>query len=258
MKTHLLLALLATAVSSAQAGTPAVPPYEETFNTPSKRIELRNGAMLGTPGSGVSGKSADLAYVSLPKSDAQERDGPVALARKPVAPASLTAFTCTFWYYLNDQGPALQVPLSTAGVLFLLHEKGFEIRVENQTEQPRAYVFTPGLNGPLAGWCDRGRWIFACFSWSEKTNSLVVHQGTPATAVTFMREMIRTGKATASLPRLDIDRDPETIGNTYRTLDRPLAGRLDNLRFYYDRVLTRSELEAIRTADLANEPVKLE
>lgn len=256
MNTRLLIAFLATVVL-ARADAPKTFCYEETFNAPSKGIELRNGAALGTPGSGVSGKSADLAYVSVPKTDAQERDGPVAFARKPVAPDSLTAFTCTFWYYLNDQGPVLQVPVSTAGVLFLLQEKGFEIRVENQTEQPRAYVFTPGLNGPLAGWRDTGRWIFACFSWSQKTNSLVVHQGTPATAVTFMREMIRPGKATASLPRLDLDLNPETIGNTARTLDRPVSGRMDNLRFYYDRVLTRSELEAIRTADLANEPILL-
>ena len=70
-----------------------------------------------------------------------------------------------------------------------------------------------------------------------------------------MREMARPVPANASLPRVDLDRDPETIGNTYRTLDRPLAGRMDDLRFY-DGVLTRGELETIRLADLANEPVK--
>jgi len=240
----------------ARADDPPAPLYEETFNAASKQIELRNGAVLGAPGSGVSGKTDDLAYVSAPKSTAQERNGPAALAIKPIAPGSLSAFTCTFWYYLDEQGPDLQVPLSTASVLFLLQPKGFEIRIENQSEEPRAYVFTPGLNGPLAGWRDRGRWIFACFSWNHKTNTLVVHQGTPKNAVTFMREMVRAGKATNSLPRLDLAKTPETIGNTYRTLERPLSGRMDNLRFFQDRVLTRDELEAIRTADLANEPVK--
>ena len=255
MKTRLpvtfpVLASLVTAV--AFADVPLAPIYEETFNTPHSRIEYHDGAGLGGPGTGVSGKTSDRAYMAVLQTTENVPGGPAGLAVSPIAPHSLSAFTCTFWYYLDEQAPALQVPLSTAGVLFLLTEKGFEVRIENQLEQPRTYVFTPGANGPVAGWLDRHRWIFAAFSWRQDTNTFVVHQGTPTAVVAFMREMSRPTPANPTLPRTNLQRDPETIGNTYHNHERPMAGRMDNLRFY-DRVLDRAELESIRRADLANQ-----
>ncbi|MDF3058962.1 MAG: hypothetical protein K0R17_3177 [Rariglobus sp.] len=254
MKNRLLLTLFAT-TALLHAQPVKFPIFEANFNGPGKGIELVNGAVLGAPGSGVSGKSDDRAYVGTPASTEQERNGPVAVARKPIAPNALSVFTCTFWYYLDETGPVLQVPLSTAGILFLMHDKGFELRIENQPEVPRAYVFTPGLSGPCAGWRDRKQWIFAAFSWEQKTNTLIVFQGTPKQPVAYMRDMTGPMPANASMPREDLGRDPETIGNTSRTLDRPLAGKMDNVRFY-DRVLEQRELEIIRKADLANQPVK--
>ena len=155
MKTRILFALFVSPVALARA-TPA-PIYEENFNTPSANIKYTNGADLGGSGSGVSEKLADRAYVGAPASTQNERNGPACLALKPIAPNPLSAFTCTFWYYLDEQGPVLQVPLSTAGVLFLMHDKGFEVRIENQLEAPRSYVFSPGINGPYASWRARGR-----------------------------------------------------------------------------------------------------
>lgn len=256
MKTspRLILSLLAGA-ALAHAAAPKAPLYEESFNIVTSRIEYVDGGGLGGPGTGVSGKTADRAYMAQPKTSENVPRGPAGVARAPIAPNALSAFTCTFWYYLDEQGPDLQVPLSTAGILFLLTDKGFEVRIENQLEQPRAYVFSPGIKGPLAGWRDTGRWIFAAFSWDQATNTLVVHQGTPTDAVTYMRDMARPAPAKPSLPRTDLARDPEVIANTYRGHERPLAGRMDNLRFY-ERVLDRAELEAIRRADVANEPVK--
>lgn len=257
MKPCLLpLLLVAATVSALGADVSKTPIYEESFNVAHSRIEYRNGAALGGPGTGVSGKAADRAYVAVPRSTEQEKNGPAGMALAPIAPDTMTAFTCAFWYYLDEQGPELQVPLNTAGVLFLMHEKGFEVRIECQPEQPRAYVFTPGIKGPLAGWRDRNRWIFAAFSWSQASNTLTVHQGTPEAAVAFMRTQTRPTPAKPVLPRTDLSRDPETIGNTSKSLERPLAGRLDNLRFF-DRELTREELEQIRQADVANTPLKL-
>ena len=250
----LLPVLACSVVSAAFAGPALTPIYEETFNVPHARIEYRDGAGLGGPGTGVSGKTSDRAYMAVLQTTENVPGGPAGLALSPIAPNSLSSFTCTFWYYLDEQAPALQVPLSTAGVLFLLTEKGFEVRIENQPEQPRAYVFTPGADGPAAGWLDRHRWIFAAFSWRQDTNTFVVHPGTPTAAVAFMREMSRPVPARPTLPRANLQRDPETIGNTYHSHERPLAGRMDNLRFY-DRVLDRSELEAVRVADLANQPL---
>ena len=253
--TCLTLSLLAGA-ALVRAESPKAPIYEEMFNTVTSRVEYVDGGGLGGPGTGVSGKTSDRAYMAQPKTTENVPRGPAGVARAPIAPNALSAFTCTFWYYLDEQGPDLQVPLSTAGILFLLTDKGYEVRIENQLEQPRSYVFTPGLRGPLAGWRDTNRWIFAAFSWNQTTNIFVVHQGTPTEAVTYMRDMTRPVPAKPSLPRTDLVRDPEVIANTYRGHERPLAGRMDNLRFY-DRVLDRAELEAIRRADVANVPVNL-
>ena len=249
----LTLVLSVTAALHAQS-VPHEPLYEESFNTPHDRIELRNGATLGGPATGVSGKSADRAFIGVPKSSEQEANGPVALATSPIAPDPLSAFTCTFWYYLEENGPVLQVPISTAGFLLLLQERGLEIRIEQSNTQPKQIAFTPGASGPLAGWRDTGRWIFVAVSWNQATNTVLVHQGLPESPVAFMRDMNRDVAANPTLPRMDLSRNPETIGNTHVRFDRPLAGRLDNVRVF-DRVLDKAELERIRRADIANTPL---
>ena len=251
-----LAALALLCATPALAQIPFRPLYEERFNFVHERVRFRNGGKLGGPGTGVSGKVEDQAYFGVPRSAEQEKDGPAALAVSPIAPNSLSAFTCTFWYLLDEDGPELQVPLSTAGVAFLLNEGGFEVRIENQLDQPRYYPFNPGLAGPLASWRAKNRWIFAAFSWNQANNALTVHQGTPEAAVAYMRTMTRPTPAKPSLPRTDLARFPETIGNTAKGLDRPLAGRMDNVRFF-DRELMRDELEQIRLADLANVPIPL-
>lgn len=246
----LFFAAVIVAVRLAAAEPPKTPLYEETFNTPHDRVEFRGGAAMGGPGTGVSGKIGDRAYVATPRSSEQETDGPAALAVSPVAPAPLSAFTCAFWYYLDENGPDLQVPVNTAGFLLLLNERGIELRIEQADTNQRQQTFTPGPNGPLAGWRDTGRWIFAVFTWDQATNTVTVHQGLPGKAVTFMRGMSRPAPAQPSRPRGDLDRNPETLGNTHNRFDRPLAGRLDNVRVF-DRVLGRAELEKIRQADIA-------
>lgn len=251
-----ITAILFAVSSLVRAEVSKAPVYEENFNGSHNRIELLAGAKIGVPGSGVSGKADDRAYIGAPVTTENAPGGPAAAATAPIAPNALSAFTCTFWYYLDEQGPVLQVPINTASLLFLLTEKGFEVRIEHSLEQPRQYVFTPGINGPLAGWRDTNKWIFAAFSWNQATNTLVVHQGTPTAAVAYMRDMTRPLPAKPSLPRTDLIRYPETIGNTSRGYDRPLAGRVDNVRFF-ERVLDRNELEAIRKADIANVSVNL-
>ena len=240
----------------AFAQIPFRPIYEESFNFAHERVQFRNGGKLGGPGTGVSGKIEDEAYFGVPVNSEQEKNGPAALAVSPIAPNSLSAFTCTFWYLLDEHGPEIQVPLSTAGVAFLLNEGGFEVRIENQLDQPRYYPFNPGQAGPVVPWRAKDRWIFAAFSWNQARNALTVHQGTPEVAVAYMRTMTRPTPARPSLPRTDLARFPETIGNTAKGLDRPLAGRMDNVRFF-DRELIREELESIRKADLANAPIPL-
>lgn len=252
-----LISLLALVVSTplfAQTGAHTAPLYEETFNARHDRIQFRNGAALGGPATGVSGKTGDLAYIGTPKSSEQEPNGPVAAAISPIAPDSLSAFTVTFWYFLDENGPVLQVPVNTAGFMLLLQERGFELRIEQSITDPKLQAFTPGITGPLAGWRDTGKWIFAAISWNQANNTVTVHQGLPNQPVAYMRDMTRDVAAKPSLPRIDLARYSETIGNTHIRADRPLTGRLDNLRVY-DRVLERAELEKIRQADIANIPV---
>lgn len=251
MKLSLPCVLIAATV--AHAAAPKAPLFEETFNVVHDRLVLRDGASLGGPGTGVSGKPADRAYTGVPRSTEQEPNGPAAVAVAPVAPDSLTALTIAFWYFLDEQGPELQVPLNTAGFMVLLTEGGFEMRLEHSKEAPRQYVFTPGAQGPYAGWRDKGRWIFAAFTWSSHSNTLSVYQATPDKPLAFMRDMVRDAPAKPTLPRTDLTRVPEVVGNTSPKRDRPLAGRLDNVRIF-DRVLDRAELEAVRRADLANIP----
>lgn len=252
MKTLLPILVLVLAPSLRSQSAPHLAPlYEETFNTPHGRLELRHGAALGGPGTGVSGKPGDRAYIGAPRSSEQEPNGPAAVATSPIAPDPLSAFTATFWYYLEENGPELQVPLNTAGFLILFNERGLEVRVEQSSTQPKLLSFHPGNAGPLAGWRDTGRWIFAAISWNQATNTVGIHQGLPDKAVAFMRELSRDVAAKPTLPRLDLARNPETIGNTHMRFDRPLTGRLDNLRVF-DRVLDRAELERLRQADIAN------
>lgn len=258
MKTLLpLLALAAALPLRAQTPAHVAPLYEETFNVAHDRLELRGGAAIGGPATGLSGKVADRAYIGVPKSSEQEPNGPVAVAVSPIAPEALSAFTVTFWYFLEENGPLLQVPLNTAGVMLLFNERGIELRIEQSNTAPKQQNFTPGATGPLAGWRDTGRWIFVAASWDQATNTAIFHQGLPDKAVAFMRDMRRDVAAKPTLPRLDLSRNPETIGNTHIRGDRPLAGRMDNLRVF-DRVLDRAELERIRQADVANTAPKLD
>lgn len=235
----------------AQIGAPL---FEETFNESRSGLRLANGASLGGPGTGVSGKLADRAYISTPRSTEQEPGGPAALAVEPVAPRSMSAFTCVFWYFLEENTPDLQVIADTAGVSILMHRKGFEVRVASSQEGVRQHQFLPGVRGPLLDWTTPGRWIFAAFTWEQAENALTIQQGTPARPAVFMRKMTRPVPTTPTWPRDNLDRLPETLGNTYTKQDRPLAGRLDNFRFF-DRVINQAELEQIRQADLENKPL---
>lgn len=249
-----LLALVGAVALRAQSPAPVAPLYEENFNTPHGRIELGGGAKLGGPATGVSGNAGDLAYIGVPRSSEQEPDGPVALAVSPIAPDPLSAFTVTFWYFLDENGPTLQVPIATAGFMLLLQERGLELRIEQSNTQPKQQAFTPGATGPLAGWRDTGRWIFVAVSWDQAKNTVSIHQGLPDKPVAFMRDMTRDVAGKPTLPRLDLARVPETIGNTHIRHDRPLSGRMDNVRVF-DRVLDKAELERIRQADIVNQPL---
>src|SRR3954463_10049647 len=105
MKTRLLFSLLASA-TAVFAGLPKAPIYEENFNeTNDDAISYVNGAFQGPSGSGVSGVLADRAYVGVPKSLANHRVDSGVLALKPIAPNRMAAFTCAFWYYLDEKGP---------------------------------------------------------------------------------------------------------------------------------------------------------
>lgn len=250
----LLIALAALSVELWGGGAPI---YQETFDSPHARLSLLNGAKLGLPGSGVSGKRTDLAYIGVPSDSGQLKNGPAAVVKEALAPYSLSAFSCSFWYLLDENGPELQVPLSTAGVMFLLGAKGFEVRIEHSVEAPKQYVFTPGGRGPHVEWTEKGRWIYAVFTWEQATNTMTFHQGTSDGAVLYMRDMTRDVPANATLPRQNLARYPETIGNSPFGFDRPLAGRIDNVRFF-DRVITPAEMERMRQADVAGQPVKFD
>ncbi len=254
MKIKLLVSLvLLPAFLASRVDASAVPVFEDTFNAPGERLRFVNGAGLGTPGTGVSGKVQDLAYVSLPATTEQDPRSPAAQALTPLAPMPMEAFTVTFWYFLEENAPDLQVPLSFSSGVILLHRNGFEVRVVQPTKDLQ---FTPGVKGPLLDWTTPGRWIFAGFIWERSSNTMTFHQGTPESVVTFMRSLVRAGSAEPAVPRANLDRFPDVIGNMHGRGDRPLAGRLDNIRIF-NQALNQDELEQIRRADLENRPVKL-
>lgn len=249
MKKFRLPTLLLATAAVLSAEPFAGPIYEETFNRERLGIDYRSGGGLGGPSTGVSGKISDQAYTGVTENGKMDAAG---LALSPIAPNPLSAFTCIFWYFLDANGPDIQVPLSTAGVGILLSARGLEVRIEHSTQQPKQYVFPIGVKGPHSPWLEPGRWIFAAFTWQQDTNTLTVYQGTSDRAVVFMRDMSRELPADPSLPRADLGRFPEVIGNTTKSYDRPLTGRMDNLRFF-DRVLDRADLEILRLSDLMNE-----
>lgn len=89
-------------------------------------------------------------------------------------------------------------------------------------------------------------------SWDRRTNTATFHQGTDRHTTQFMRAISRPGPVSPSLPRADLARQPEIIGNNHVSpAERPLAGRLDNLRFFTS-VLDAEAIETIRRADLAH------
>ncbi|MCU0791260.1 MAG: LamG domain-containing protein [Opitutaceae bacterium] len=245
------------AVFAARAAVPA-PIYEENFNMRHDRVRLVNGAALGGPGTGVSGMLGDRAYMGAPRSTEQEPNSPVAYAIAPIADRELGAFTCAFWYFLDEQTPDLQVLAETAGAGFFLHRNGFEIRLAGNSPEIRTRIFATGSRGTWCDWTASGRWIFVAFTWRQEQNRMEVYQGTFDGAVTLVREMRRDVPTSPLGVRDSVISRPETLGNTYTPKhDRPLAGRMDNFRFY-DRVLDQAQVERLRLADVGNRPVSPE
>lgn len=201
------------------------------------------------PGTGVSGKLEDRAYISVPKTTEQDPQSPAGYATTVFASEPMEAFTITFWYLLEDQTPELQVPMSFASCTVLLHRHGFEVRVGQSVGKDLQFV--PGVKGPLLDWTTAGRWIFAAISWEQATNIMIFNQGTHDQVVTFMRDMKKESAAEAATPRRNLDRAPEVIGNMHARGDRPIAGRLDNIRIF-KRALNQQEIESIRVADTEN------
>lgn len=246
----------AATVTSAPAPASIVPSgplpiFEEQFNATHKGIRLANGAERGGAASGVSGKADDLAYMGKPRSLDHEPGGPAAVAMKPIATKTLPAFTCTLWYRLDEPKPDLQVFIDGSMMTLLLHDRGFEVRVNSE---PKQGAYFPGAQGPLESWTAAGRWIFAALTWDAESNTLSVYQATPQAPVTFMREMKRPAPALAMPPRANLADAPETLANSFTRFERPVAGSLDNFRVF-DRTLEKHELEKIRTADLENRPL---
>lgn len=233
----------------AHSGQAIVPVFEETFDQENDKIRYVNGAGRGAPSTGVSGKVADRAYISTPKTTEQDTQSPAGYATKAFAPSPMEAFTVTFWYLLEEQTPELQVPLSFGSGTILLHRHGFEVRVGQSSGKDLQFV--PGVKGPILDWTTAGRWILTAITWEQATNTMTFHQGTHDQVVTFMRDMKRPLPAEPATPRKNLDRVPEVIGNMHARGDRPLAGRLDNIRIY-NRALNQQEIESIRFADTAN------
>lgn len=255
MKTSALLASLALVLSSLSHAQLA---SEFTFNRTEPALEFRNRARLGEPGSGVSGKPDDRAYlgpVSLPP--ANVRGGPVLVSRRPLLAESVDAFTLTFWYRLEMDQPDLVVPFNSAAIQFLFAERGPELRIENSSENPRFLQFQISPEGPYASWRTPHVWIFCAITWDRETNTATFYQGTDRQPALLARSMSRSVPTNATLPRLDLARNPEVIGNHHADIaERPLPGRLDNLRFF-TAVLDPRALETIRRADVANTPPSL-
>ena len=259
MKITALASVLVLSISAlSRAGASSVTPvYEETFNVSHGRLRLANGATLGGPSSGLSGKSGDRAYVAVPRSTEQEAQGPVAYAVEPIMPVSLPAFTCAFWYFLEERTPDLMVLAEPSGVGFFVGDKGLEIRLSNATSDERPNVFSVGPRGAWHEWRTSGKWTFLVVSWEQAANRMVIRQGTLSNAAAIVREMQRPAPATPLAVRDSLASRPETLGNTYSTRhDRPLAGRLDNFRLF-DRLLSEAEIEKLRQADIANAPISL-
>lgn len=227
---------------------------EARFNEPDPDVALVNGAMLGAPGSGVSGQPGDRAYVAVPDPE-QPEQGPVAQLRHRPSVQGLDAFTLTLWWRAgaNQRVPFCLFDLT--GALLIGEPNGLTFRHGAQVERNVRYWFPLGNKGPLGEWLQPDRWVFAAFVWDRTANTFQVYQGTKDHPVEACAVAQRNEPVGSLAGRAD-DR-PDAIGNTLATTyQRPFNGSLDNLRIL-TRALDAQAIEAIRQADLANLPPQI-
>jgi hypothetical protein len=247
-----ILWVIGLLAATAQAGVTVKPDsllFGETFNEPTGKVELKNGAKLGDEASGVSGLSADKCYVA---DSVVTNDGPVGVIHPPVAVQGLEGLTITVWY--KPQEPqAYAASLFNLAQTYLIKEKNntWTARVA-ATEVPKdqRYWFGSGGKGAYRDWLAPGEWIFLALVWKKSGNEVCYLQGTKSGAV-------KKGNCPArDFPVGELrapGRNPDVIGNSNSTkCDRPFHGSIDNVRVY-SKALDEAALEQIRDADAKNE-----
>jgi hypothetical protein len=247
------LALLAV-TSVAKAEVPA-PLFSESFNETRSGIELKNGAKLGDPGSGVSGQDTDKAYTAEVTQFEGTSAGPVALLRNPIAVQGLDEVTVTLWYKPGERQVGDVTLLDAASLVFIGDKpEQWTLRVGAKVEQGKLYWAYSGKDAPHGGWLRPNEWTFIAATWKRTANEAVFYQGTKALGVKAGRRHAFGMTPEAGLQeRANRDKRPETIGNTANTkYDRAFNGSIDNVRVY-STALSEAELEKIRQADLKNE-----
>ena len=250
-------AALATATPTA-APVPVAPAsslqiYQSQLNNP-EGLDLKNGASIGPAASGVSGLSADKAYLS---GSASAATGPLAIITNgPGARFTGDELTVTVWYKPEGEIKDAATLFNAFGSSLIWSKKSaawiwrVASSASHDPKNPIAHTwYSTGGRTPATP----GQWVFLALIWQRDSNTGQAFVGTTTSAVapinSITRKEIVDGFTEPSATK-------RVIGNDSNKGERAFTGSVDDFRVF-TKVLLPEELEKIRQADLKNLPSSL-
>jgi len=225
--------------------------YSQSFNKLTKFIEIKNGAQLGTNGSGVSGKPSDKAYIAKVNNTSESEQGPVGIIKQDINVEALEEITLTLWYQAENIQIDAATILDAASLVLIRDNNGWTLRISADTDQ-KMYWFKTGKNAPYHDWLEPKQWIFIACAWSMKKNEVIFYQGTKDNPVKIAKVSTRNDEVKGLIQRKNKEKFPDAIGNTFNAkYNRPFNGFIDNVKIF-SKALDQNLIEQIRQDDINN------
>lgn len=243
--------LAVSVITFASLDVSAAPLVQATFND-SSNLDLLNGAVLGAPGSGVSGQPGDRAYVAAAAEEPiPGESGPAAEIIDARTQENLEELTITCWYKPTTDLVA-PMTLFTLGVGTLIWEPNshWTLRLEGKpadgSDLRLMYWFGSSRDGAVRPWGESGSWIYFAAVWKKAEGTVTFYQGDREHAATQTNESVRDDDV---MPLTGLENYKVIVGSNGGKMDRSFNGAIDNFRVF-DKALSPEELNAIREGDL--------
>ena len=226
------------------APRPAYLVYETGFHD-TIGLEFKNGAQLGSSGSGVSGKPADRDY----SADTATSPNAAALITANNAPVKSDELTVTTWVKprtADQKDVATLFSAFGSGLYYDAKSKGWLWRVASRVpSDPKAQTW---YDSGKALQLQPGQWHYVAMVWKRGENSAsFFHGGTNGSVL-----LVNTVKRPQIVDPVTEPSAKRILGNDPNKPERCFNGEIDNFRVY-TKALDTATLEKIRQADLKNE-----